>query len=88
MLHSQKKLPNELKSEMSNMSKKQTKPMKVLEENTGEFIYNLETGKAFLSVFTIKKRLKILTISKSKTSLQQKAHKQNKKGNNRLEENI
>lgn len=46
--------------------------MKVLEENTGEFIYNVEIEKAFLSIIPVKKKLKILSISKSKTSLQQK----------------
>lgn len=46
--------------------------MKVLEENTGVFIYNVEIEKAFLSIIPVKKKLKILSISKSKTSLQQK----------------
>ena len=56
--------------------KKKTKKQKhyqVLEESTGEFIYNLEIEKAFLSAMAVKKRLKILTITESKMSLQQKS---------------
>lgn len=45
----------------------------VLEESTGEFIYNLEIEKTFLSAMAVKKRLKILTITESKMSLQQKS---------------
>ena len=56
--------------------KKKTKKQKnyqVLEESTGEFIYNLEIEKAFLSAMAVKKRLKILTITESRMSLQQKS---------------
>ena len=57
---------------------KKKKPKKqihyeVLEESTGEFIYNLEIEITFLSAMAVKKRLKILTITESKISLQQKS---------------
>ena len=60
------------------MQKKKKKPKKqihyeVLEESTGEFIYNLEIEITFLSAMAVKKRLKILTITESKISLQQKS---------------
>lgn len=60
------------------MCKKKKKPKKqihyeVLEESTGEFIYNLEIEITFLSAMAVKKRLKILTITESKISLQQKS---------------
>ena len=53
--------------------KKKKNNFEVLEESTGEFIYSLEIEKAFLSAMVVKKRLKILTITESKMSLQQKS---------------
>ena len=52
---------------------KKQKHYQVLEESTGEFIYNLEIEIAFLSAMAVKKRLKIPTITESKMSLQQKS---------------